>query len=119
MVIDASPGPMVNTKPLLAGVGSVAPGLVGEIAAEIASYRFGAGIFAVEETTGGEVVRLAFHPELLIRSKDLIRVVLGITEAPEYLIRRIVSQHLQTISSFSKGVGPASFRREDKAPVRP
>jgi hypothetical protein len=56
------------------------PDIVGQVATEEASYLFGTGVLAVEETTRGKVVSLAILHELLIGGQDLIRVVLQIAE---------------------------------------
>jgi hypothetical protein len=51
------------------------PGLVGEVAAEVAPYLFGPRILAVEESAGGEVVELTVYVELPVGDDDLVWVV--------------------------------------------
>ena len=60
-------------KFLLPVVGPVVPDLVGEVAAEVASYLFGSWVPAVEKPTRGEVIELAIHVELPVRN-DLLLV---------------------------------------------
>src|SRR5215210_3840487 len=72
----------------LAVIGSVVPDFVGEVAAEEASYLFGARVSTVEEPTGGEVVEVAIYRELQVRRDHLVRVVPQIAEASEDALGR-------------------------------
>ena len=77
-------------KLLLPVVGSVAPGLPGEVAAEEAPYLFSSRVPAVEKSSRGEVVELAVYVELPVRDYLLVRVVLKVTQASKDGSRRAV-----------------------------
>src|SRR5919199_3042932 len=69
-------------------IGPVVPDLVGEVTAEETAYLLCSGILAVEESTRGKIVGLPVDRELPVGDEDLVRVVLGIAKAREYLFGR-------------------------------
>ena len=71
------------------------PDLVGEVTAEETAYLLCSGILAVEKSTRGEIVGLPVDRELPVGDEDLVRVVLGIAKACEYLFGRGISRRLR------------------------
>ncbi len=60
----------------LSVVGPVVPDLVGEVTKKEAPNLLGSGVFAVEESSGGEVLGIPVELELFVRSEVLFGVVL-------------------------------------------
>src|SRR5215211_8972476 len=85
-------------------VGPVVPDLVGEVTAEETSHLFGSRALAVEESAGGEVVRLLVELVLLVGGEGVVRVVVQITKALEQVLCGNVPQQLcldgQSVSPF-------------------
>jgi hypothetical protein len=69
-------------------VGSVVPGLVGEVAAEEAPNLLAARVLPVEEAARGEVVGVRAYPKLLAGSEGFVVVVLQIAETVEDVLGR-------------------------------
>ena len=65
-----------EVQPLPAAIGPIVPNLISNVAAEKSARLFAPRILAVEEATGGEVVGLACHLELLVGNECLLWVVL-------------------------------------------